>query len=119
GGRTDRAAGVRQRDRALRADRAEGLAGRGLHGYDPRRRGIPRVRTCHYWECVMSIATLSEPRSAPQRAEVVPVYPVTQRRVFNSEWIKFSTLRSSWITLVLAMLGTIGVGALASWGANG
>ncbi|MDP9093698.1 MAG: ABC transporter permease [Actinomycetota bacterium] len=67
----------------------------------------------------MSTATLSEPRPAPVRSEVVTVYPVTQRRVFTSEWIKFSTLRSSWITLVLAMLGTIGVGALASWGANG
>jgi len=48
----------------------------------------------------------------------VVVHPVTQARVIRSEWIKFSTLRSTWITLVLSMIGTIGIGALASWGTN-
>ena len=46
------------------------------------------------------------------------VHPVTQARVIRSEWIKFSTLRSTWITLILSMIGTIGIGALASWGTN-
>jgi ABC-2 type transport system permease protein len=46
------------------------------------------------------------------------VQPVTQTRVIRSEWIKFSTLRSTWITLVLSMVGTIGIGALACLGTN-
>ena len=54
--------------------------------------------------------------TAPERTVVV--HPVSQRRVITSEWIKFSTLRSTWITLLVAMAGTIGIGALASWGAN-
>jgi ABC-type transport system involved in multi-copper enzyme maturation permease subunit len=62
----------------------------------------------------MSTVTLAE-SAAPQRS-AVEVHPVTQARVIRSEWIKFSTLRSTWITLVLSMIGTVGIGALASWG---
>lgn len=65
----------------------------------------------------MSITTVAElPAAATERTVIV--HPVSQRRVTRSEWIKFSTLRSTWITLVLSMAGTIGIGALASWGAN-
>ncbi|MCW2526770.1 MAG: transporter permease [Pseudonocardiales bacterium] len=64
----------------------------------------------------MSTATLSGP-AAPLR-QAVAVRPVTQTRVIRSEWIKFSTLRSTWITLALSMIGTVGIGALASWGTN-
>ncbi|HEX2903543.1 MAG TPA: hypothetical protein VHO01_08830 [Jatrophihabitans sp.] len=62
--------------------------------------------------------------TAPTRGDEQPhvgaelVQPVTQLRVIRSEWIKFSTLRSTWITLVLSMIGTVGIGALASWGTN-
>lgn len=66
----------------------------------------------------MSATTLIDPPAARAPERTVTVQPVSQRRVIGSEWIKFSTLRSTWITLVLAMAGTTGVGALASWGAN-
>lgn len=66
----------------------------------------------------MSATTVNAPiASAPAQRPVV-VQPVTQARVIRSEWIKFSTLRSTWITLLLSMIGTIGIGALASWGTN-
>lgn len=45
----------------------------------------------------------------------VQVHPVTQRRVLRLEWVKFTTLRSTWIALAIAVLGTIAVGGLASW----
>jgi ABC-2 type transport system permease protein len=45
----------------------------------------------------------------------VPVQPVTQSRTIGSEWVKLSTLRSTWITLAAAFIGTIAIGALASW----
>jgi ABC-2 type transport system permease protein len=65
----------------------------------------------------MSTLTVDAPTGVtPERP--VTVQPVTQARVIRSEWIKFSTLRSTWITLVLSMIGTIGIGALASWGTN-
>lgn len=37
---------------------------------------------------------------------------VTQRRVLLSEWTKFRSLRSTWITLALAVLAVAGVGLL-------
>jgi hypothetical protein len=52
---------------------------------------------------------------APAIQRRVPIAPVTERRVIASEWVKLATLRSTWITLVAAVVGTIAVGALASW----
>jgi len=66
----------------------------------------------------MSTATVATPPAFERSADSVEVRPVTQARVIRSEWIKFSTLRSTWITLVLSVIGTIGIGALASWGTN-
>src|SRR5579884_1244687 len=39
-------------------------------------------------------------------------------RVLRSEWLKFRTLRSSWITLALAVVGMIGISALVCWAAD-
>jgi ABC-2 type transport system permease protein len=45
---------------------------------------------------------------------------VTMPRVIKSEWIKFWSLRSTWITLVAAVVAFVGIGLLASSiGANG
>jgi ABC-2 type transport system permease protein len=66
----------------------------------------------------MSTTTLDSAYVPEEVAPGVSVEPVTQARVIRSEWIKFSTLRSTWITLILSMVGTIGIGALASWGTN-
>ncbi|HEY2042029.1 MAG TPA: hypothetical protein VGH11_05070 [Jatrophihabitans sp.] len=66
----------------------------------------------------MTTATIAAHEAPENRTRVVAVQPVTQGRAIVSEWIKFSTLRSTWITLILSMVGTIGIGALASWGTN-
>jgi ABC-type transport system involved in multi-copper enzyme maturation permease subunit len=41
---------------------------------------------------------------------------VTQVRVLRSEWIKFRTLRSTFYTLVAAVVAMVGFGLLFSWG---
>jgi ABC-2 type transport system permease protein len=41
---------------------------------------------------------------------------VTQVRVLRSEWIKFRTLRSTFFTLVAAVVVMVGFGLLISWG---
>jgi ABC-2 type transport system permease protein len=41
---------------------------------------------------------------------------VTQVRVLRSEWIKFRTLRSTFYTLVAAVVAMVGLGLLFSWG---
>ena len=61
----------------------------------------------------MTTQTLTAPAPAPRR---VQVSPVTQTRAIASEWVKLSTLRSTWITLAASVVGTVAVGALASWG---
>lgn len=66
----------------------------------------------------MSTATVTTSPASERSVSSAAVQPVTQLRVIRSEWIKFSTLRSTWITLVLSVIGTIGIGALASWGTN-
>lgn len=44
--------------------------------------------------------------------------PVNQLRVTQSEWIKFSSLRSNWISLLLTAASIIGLGALLSYVIN-
>jgi len=57
-------------------------------------------------------APATAPRAAPTRVRV------TQARVIRSEWIKFRTLRSSWITLGAGVAGMVGIGLLISWATN-
>ena len=40
---------------------------------------------------------------------------VNATRVVRSEWLKFRTLRSSWITMAVAIAGMIGISALVCW----
>ena len=40
---------------------------------------------------------------------------VTPARVVHSEWIKFRSLRSSWLTLLAAVVAVVGFGALICW----
>jgi ABC-2 type transport system permease protein len=44
-----------------------------------------------------------------------PTYKVTQSRVLRSEWAKFWSVRSTWITLALALIALIGFGTIAAF----
>lgn len=56
----------------------------------------------------MTVLTADRPRT-------VQAFPVTQVRVLRSEWIKLWTLRSTWITLLAALVGMVGIGYLVSY----
>ncbi|QMU67577.1 ABC transporter permease subunit [Streptacidiphilus sp. P02-A3a] len=57
--------------------------------------------------------TTATPQAAPRG---VQEGKVTQLRVLNSEWIKLRTLRSTPITLLVAVVIMIGLGMLITWG---
>jgi ABC-type transport system involved in multi-copper enzyme maturation permease subunit len=59
----------------------------------------------------MTTTTITEDRGAQAPARA-PHGHVTQRRVLRSEWIKLRTLRSTFTTLLAAMVALIGLGAL-------
>ncbi|MGW0709412.1 ABC transporter permease [Streptomyces sp. NPDC002643] len=61
----------------------------------------------------MTTTTLSV-APAPKEAATKPAYKVTGLRVLRSEWAKFWSLRSSWITLAVAVALVIALGAIAS-----
>jgi ABC-2 type transport system permease protein len=48
----------------------------------------------------------------------VPVRPVTTASEIRSEWIKFRTLRSSWIVIAVTMVAVVGIGMLVSYFTN-
>lgn len=54
------------------------------------------------------------PGTTPAPAPVRAVYRLTGRRVVRSEWAKFWSLRSSWITLGMAAVFLVGIGAIAA-----
>lgn len=59
-------------------------------------------------------ATLNPPTEAPWVKPRLPGMKLTHWRVIQSEWTKFRSLRSSLITLLVAVLLTVGLGALIS-----
>lgn len=61
----------------------------------------------------MTTAATLEPVEARARA-ARPRKRVNQARVIKSEWIKFWSVRSTWITLLIAVLLLVGLGLLAS-----
>ncbi|WP_250279317.1 ABC transporter permease subunit [Frankia sp. Cppng1_Ct_nod] len=58
-----------------------------------------------------AVPTPSSPRVTPE-----PGVKVTQRRVLHSEWTKLYSLRSTRYSLLVALVITIGLGILISWG---
>ncbi|MFI9722105.1 ABC transporter permease [Streptomyces sp. NPDC052396] len=60
----------------------------------------------------MSTATTTG--AAPARTQQSP-YKVTAGRVLRSEWAKFWSLRSSWITLTLALVFVLAFGLIRTW----
>jgi ABC-2 type transport system permease protein len=53
-----------------------------------------------------------------RRESSLPAGGATLPRVVRSEWTKFWSLRSTWWTLLIAFIVTIGFAALAAWGAS-
>ena len=62
--------------------------------------------------------TIVSERPAARLDRPATAAPVTQGRVVRSEWIKLGTLRSSWLTLLAAVAGMIGIGLLVSFVTN-
>lgn len=63
----------------------------------------------------MTLTTTPTTAALPHRVEV---HPVTTTSVIRSEWIKFRTLRSSWIVMAATVLAVIGIGMLVSYFTN-
>ena len=54
--------------------------------------------------------------TAPLRASSAPAGGATLSRVTHSEWTKFWSLRSTWWTLLVAFVVTVGFATLIAWG---
>ncbi|MCW2784674.1 MAG: transporter permease [Marmoricola sp.] len=62
------------------------------------------------------MSTLTEPRHQPAAAAAPRIaQPVNFVRTVTSEWIKFRTLRSSWLVLLAAVVGVIVIGQLIGY----
>jgi ABC-2 type transport system permease protein len=62
------------------------------------------------------MSTITETRPAPSASVRTgrPVYKVTGRRVLRSEWAKFWSLRSTWITLLVGVIALMAFGSIAA-----
>lgn len=65
------------------------------------------------------VQTVTAPRTGLRGASHARRLKVTFARVTRSEWFKFASLRSSWITIAVALTVIIGFGALAAAVASG
>lgn len=65
------------------------------------------------------VKTTAAPRTGLRSASDTRRLKVTGARVTRSEWFKFASLRSSWITIAVALAVIIGFGALAAAVASG
>ncbi|MFI6844357.1 ABC transporter permease [Kitasatospora sp. NBC_00085] len=61
----------------------------------------------------MTTTTATRASGPPATAPTRPVYRVTARRVLRAEWAKLWSLRSTWITLGLALLFVVAFGLIA------
>jgi ABC-2 type transport system permease protein len=63
--------------------------------------------------------TAAQSAAAPVAAPAArrPYRPATALDSVRAEWIKFRSLRSTYITLAIAIVLTVGIGALIAWGA--
>src|SRR5699024_8331469 len=99
------------RDRAARADPAAGFSGRRVHDPDRRRRGVHlRGRQPHRRSTAVTATATSH------RADPLADAHVTFPRVLRSEWIKFTSLRSTIWTIAVTLVVMVGFSALMAWG---
>ncbi|WP_407343766.1 ABC transporter permease subunit [Pengzhenrongella phosphoraccumulans] len=68
---------------------------------------------------VAEVQTVAAPVTGLRTRADVARLKVTLPRVVRSEWFKFASLRSSWITIAVALAVVIGFGALAAAVASG
>lgn len=68
---------------------------------------------------VAEVETIAAPRTGLRKTSDIRRLKVTLPRVVRSEWFKFASLRSSWITIAVALAVVIGFGALAAAVATG
>ena len=71
------------------------LAGGGVHGTHPGQRRLPRRPARHF------------PKRQPDMTIVTAAAPARARNVLVSEWIKFRSVRSTDLTLVLAAVAAV------------
>lgn len=65
----------------------------------------------------MSTETATATTTAPAHGGTHrPQHHLTFLRILSSEWIKFTTLRSTWILLATTIVVMIGIGLLGGWG---
>lgn len=62
--------------------------------------------------------TTTAPEQPLYRAPSMPPGGATLPRVVRSEWTKLWSLRSTWWTLLIAFIATVGFAALFAWGAS-
>ncbi|NKX55610.1 ABC transporter permease [Arthrobacter mobilis] len=62
----------------------------------------------------MSTTALQSPRTGMKAAR--PAGGVNFLRALHAEWIKFTTLRSTWILLATTLAAMVGIGLLGAWG---
>jgi ABC-2 type transport system permease protein len=60
------------------------------------------------------MSTITSTTASAPKHSARPAYKVSGRRVLRSEWAKLWSLRSTWITLALAMVFLIGFGLIAA-----
>lgn len=68
---------------------------------------------------VAEVRTTAAPATGLRSRVDVSRLKVTLPRVVRSEWYKFASLRSSWITIAVALAVIVGIGALAAAVASG
>lgn len=66
----------------------------------------------------MSTVVSATPTPGVSQPVELEVSNVSQIRVLRSEWIKFWSLRSTWLTLLAAVVAMIAIGWLVGWATN-
>ena len=103
GRRRDRRPGPRARHHPARAHPQARLAGGGVHGTHPGQRGLPRRPARRYTEGCLTMTTTA-----------IVAVPARARDVLASEWIKFRSVRSTYLTLLLAAVAAVSIGYLVT-----
>lgn len=64
------------------------------------------------------MTSILSPANTEYEGSQVVVHDVSQARVLNSEWIKMRSLRSTGLTLLVAVIALVGIGWIVGWATN-